>query len=175
MKLTSHYGDVILSAMASPITSLTIVYSTVCSGADQIKRQSSASLAFVRGIHRWPVNSPHKWPVSRKIFPFNDVIMYPLWIVKAAVKWTIGNTPFNILLTPLLTYIKWVDFGNKVLFKTYYQKTFIENIFRMLSICKWRKRFPWWRHMLWKRFPIYWPFYRVYGESEPEDCPRKEG
>ena len=37
--------------------------------------ESSASLAFVRGIHRWPVNSPHKWPVTRKMFPFDDVIM----------------------------------------------------------------------------------------------------
>ena len=34
--------------------------------------------AFVRGIHRWPVNSPHKWPVTRKMFPFDDVIM-SLW------------------------------------------------------------------------------------------------
>ena len=60
----SHYGDVIMSAMASQITSLTFVYSTVYSGADQRKHQSSASLAFVRGIHRWPVNSPHKGPCS---------------------------------------------------------------------------------------------------------------
>ena len=37
--------------------------------------QSSASLFFVRGIHQWPVNSPHKWPVTRKMFPFDDVIM----------------------------------------------------------------------------------------------------
>ena len=50
--------------------------STVCSGADQRKHQSSASLAFVRGIHRWPVNSPHKGPVTRKMFPFDDVIMW---------------------------------------------------------------------------------------------------
>ena len=57
------------------ITSLTIVYSTVYSDADQSKHQSSASLAFVRGIHRGPVNSPHKWPVTRKMFPFDDVIM----------------------------------------------------------------------------------------------------
>ena len=55
-----HYIDVIMSAMASQITSLTIVYSTVYSVVDQRKYQSSASLAFVRGIHRWPVNSPHK-------------------------------------------------------------------------------------------------------------------
>ena len=52
-----------------------IVYSTVYSGADQRKHQSSASLAFVRGIHRGPVNSPHKWQVMRENFPFDDVIM----------------------------------------------------------------------------------------------------
>ena len=70
-----HYNDVIMGAMASQITTLTIVYSTVYSGADQRKHQSSASLAFVRGIHRGPVNSPHKWPVTRAIITFDDVIM----------------------------------------------------------------------------------------------------
>ena len=71
-----HYGDVIMGTVAYQITRLTIVYSTVYSGADQRKHQSSASLAFVRGLHRRPVNSPHKWPVTRKISPFDDVIMY---------------------------------------------------------------------------------------------------
>ena len=71
----NHYSDVIMGAVASQITSLTIVYSTVYSGADQRKHQSSASLAFVCGIHRWPVNSTHKGPVSRKMFPFDDVII----------------------------------------------------------------------------------------------------
>ena len=61
-----HYNDVKMSAVASQTTSLTIVYPTVYSGTDQRKHQSSASLAFVRGIHRWPVSSPHKWPVTRK-------------------------------------------------------------------------------------------------------------
>ena len=70
-----HYNGVIMGAMASQITSLAIVYSTIYSGADQRKHQSSASLAFVRGIHRWPVNSPHKGPVARKMFPSDDVIM----------------------------------------------------------------------------------------------------
>ena len=65
-----------MMAMASQITSLTIVYSIVYSVADQRKHQSSASLAFVRGIHRWPVNSPHKWPVTRKMFPVDNVIMW---------------------------------------------------------------------------------------------------
>ena len=70
-----HYNDVIMSATASQITSLTIVYSTFYAGADQRKHHSSASLAFVMGIHRWPVNFPHKGPVTRKMFPFDDVIM----------------------------------------------------------------------------------------------------
>ena len=55
-----------MSAMASQITSVWIVCSTVCSGADQRKHQSSVSLLFVRGIHRWPVDSPHKWPVTQE-------------------------------------------------------------------------------------------------------------
>ena len=71
----SHYDDVIMSQMASQITSLTIVYSTIYSDADERKHQSSASLAFVKGLHRGPMNSPHKWPVTRKMFPFDDVIM----------------------------------------------------------------------------------------------------
>ena len=71
-----HYTDVIMGSIASQITSLTIVYSAVYSGADQRKHQSSASLAFVRGIHRGPVDSPHKGPVTRKMFPFDDVIMF---------------------------------------------------------------------------------------------------
>ena len=70
-----HYDNVIMDAIASQITSLTIVYSTIYSDADQRKHQSYASLAFVWGIHRGPVNSPHKWPVTRKMFPFDDVIM----------------------------------------------------------------------------------------------------
>ena len=62
-------------AIASQITGVSIVYSTVCSGADQRKHQSSASLAFVRGNHRRPLNSRHKGPVTRKMFSFHDVIM----------------------------------------------------------------------------------------------------
>ena len=64
-----------MGAVASQITSLTIVYSTVVSDADQRKHQNSASLALVRGIHRGPVNSPHEGPVTRKMFLFDDVIM----------------------------------------------------------------------------------------------------
>ena len=62
-----------MGAMTSQITSLTILYSTVYSGTDQGKHQSSASLAFERAIHRSPLISPHKWPVTRKMFPFDEV------------------------------------------------------------------------------------------------------
>ena len=71
-----HYRDVKMSTMASQITGVSIVCSTVCSDADRRKHQSSASLAFMRRIHRWSVNSPHKRPVTRKMFPFDDVIMF---------------------------------------------------------------------------------------------------
>ena len=71
-----HYSDVIMDTMTSQITSLTIFYSTVYSGADQRKHQSPASMAFVRGIRRWPANSPHKGSATRKIFPFDDAIMW---------------------------------------------------------------------------------------------------
>ena len=74
-----YYNDVIMSLMASQITILAIVYSTVYSDADQGKYPSSASLVFVWGIHRGPVNSPHKWPVTRKMFPFDDVVMEGNW------------------------------------------------------------------------------------------------
>ena len=76
----AHYNDVIMGAMASQITSLAIVYSIVYSGADQRKHQSPASLAFVLRIHRLPVNSRHKWPVTRIIFPFDDVIMTKVFV-----------------------------------------------------------------------------------------------
>ena len=71
----TYYNDVIMGVIASQITSLTSVYSTIYSGVDQRKHQSSALLAFVRGIHRGPVNFPHNWPVTRKMFSFDDVIM----------------------------------------------------------------------------------------------------
>ena len=73
--VSSHYDDVIMTMLASQITSLQVVYSIVYSGVNQRKHQSSASLAIVRGIHRGPVNFPHKWPVTRKMFRFEDVIM----------------------------------------------------------------------------------------------------
>ena len=73
-----------MGVMASQITSLTIAYPTVRSVADQRKHQSSTSLVFVRGIHRSPVNSPRKSSVTRKMCPFDDVIMLKekTWIMR---------------------------------------------------------------------------------------------
>ena len=92
----NHHNDVIMGSMASQITSLTIVYSTVYLGADQGKHRRSASLAFVRGIHRWPVNSPHKWPVTRKMFPLDDVIMTCFC----------HNTPQMVQVKYMITHLK---------------------------------------------------------------------
>ena len=74
-----HYSVVIMGTMVSQITSLLIVYSTVYSGADQRKHQTSASLAFVRGINRWPVNFRHKGPVTWKMFPLDDYHESDTW------------------------------------------------------------------------------------------------
>ena len=103
-----------MDAMASQITSLTIVYSTVYSVEDQRKHQSSALLAFVRGIHRWPVNSPHKWPVTRKTFPFDDVIMRTSAVIIPQVDlrtFTPGEPHRNIVLDE----IRWniIKFGHR--------------------------------------------------------------
>ena len=70
-----HYNDVIMSAMGYQITDVSTVCTTGCSGADQRKHQSSGLLAFAKGIHRWPLNSPQIGPLTRKIFSFHDVIM----------------------------------------------------------------------------------------------------
>ena len=89
-----------MGMMVSQITSLTIVYSTVYSGEDQREHQSSTSLAFVRGIYRWPVNSPHKSPVTRKIFPFDDVIMVKDYVIFWA----------HVKYTPIIMHMGWALF-----------------------------------------------------------------
>ena len=94
-----YYSDVIMSAMASQITGISFAYSTVCSGADQRKHQSSESLYFLGGIHRRPVNSPHKRPVTRKMFPFDDVIMRASRPGKICVSttWTLSVSEILVL------------------------------------------------------------------------------
>ena len=99
------YSDVIMRAMASQITGVSIVFSTVCSDADQRNHQSSAPLAFVRGIHRWSVNSPHKWPVTRKMFPLDDAIVWfqvlAAWVTDHHIHrrhWRVGNHPLTKIL-----------------------------------------------------------------------------
>ena len=107
-----HYGDVMMTRMASWITSLTIVYSIVYSGVDQRKLQSSASLAFVRWIHRRPVNSPHKWPVTRKMFPFDDVIMHTIFYEYC--KCQLCTRP------SAATMLTWLDLLHKIILRNTY-------------------------------------------------------
>ena len=79
-----HYNYVIMSLMVFQITSLTIVYSIVYSSVFQRKHQSSAPLAFEWGIHRSPVNSPHKWQVTRKYFHLMTS-SWEFWVYVACV------------------------------------------------------------------------------------------
>ena len=137
-----------MTTMTSQITSLTVVYSIVYSDADQRKHQSSASLAFVRGIHQSPVNSPHKGLVSRKMFPFHDVIMRKvteLWyarifeichVVETLTKWlSHGKTYKNrsrairllkhfrvYIYTYIYIYIRVIHEKHKVIWNIYMAK-----------------------------------------------------
>ena len=100
-----HYNDVIMDTIASQIISLTIVYSTVYSV--QIKENTKAPRhwAFVRTIHRGPVNSPHKWLVTRKMFPFEDVIMSNLtWVVFVMACVEVSVLTHDVIVTPSVVY-----------------------------------------------------------------------
>ena len=87
-----------MSAIASQITSITIVYWTVDSDADQRKHKSSASLGFWAGNSPGTGEFPHKWPVTRKIFPFDDI----MWMLSHTappmqfMSWS-TMTKFNLL------------------------------------------------------------------------------
>ena len=135
-----HYNDVITSAMASQITSLMIVYSTVYSGTDQIKYQSSASLAFVEGIHWWQVNSPQRGWVTRKMLPFDDVIMDSAHSRKITMTKLRSDCTHERHPIPC-------TYGQAMGCLSFY-----EVIRRKMT-----RIYPWWRHQ-WKHFPRYWPF-----------------
>ena len=100
-----------MSTMASQITSLTIVYSTVYARCRSKKLQTSASLAFVRGIHRSPVNSPHKRPLMQKKFPFDGTIINFGSATKGALKHCSDVTWTSWCLRPLATWAFIQHFG----------------------------------------------------------------
>ena len=107
---TSPMGKYTKSLMLSP-ASLTIVYSIVYSGEDQRKHQSSTSLAFVRWIHQGLMNSLHKWPVTQKMFPLDDVTMDSvdwLWLSDDIWQHRSGTTQAQVMaccLTPPSHYL----------------------------------------------------------------------
>ena len=87
-----HYSDAIMSVMASQIIAVSIVCSTVCSGAE--RHQGSASLAFVTGIHRWTMVSPHKSNAeNEKMFSFDDVVICHMF---RTVLWSIYSYLCNV-------------------------------------------------------------------------------
>ena len=130
-----------MGTMASQISSLANVYSTVHSGVDQRKHQSPASLVFVWGIYQWLVNSSHKWPVTRKMFPFDNVMMqsinmwwcskirevknfkWSFWILRAFSEFfeMRENVPVSILMLQ-------AEMSDNIEVPKYY--------------------FPWWRHQM---------------------------
>ena len=126
-----------MGSKACQITSLTIVYPTVYSGADHRKHQSSVSPAFVRGIHRWPVNSPYKGPVSRKMFPFDDVIMRTVFVHRLAIIGCYCSGETNPAKTKKLTGFRPLDISLKVMVH--------DDVIR------------------WKYFPRYWPLMQSFG------------
>ena len=98
--LAPHYSDVIMSAMASEITGVLVVYSTVCSVADQRKHQSSASLVCVGEIHRWPVNScSHRWIPRTKA---SDAEHASIW-------WRHHGNRKNTCRRPVLLHEMWTE------------------------------------------------------------------
>ena len=106
---TRHYSDVKTSVLVAQITGVSIVYSTVFAGADQRKHQSSASPAFVRGIHRWPVNSPHKGLVLREMFPLDNVIMSQGFSVENSItssfRWFAWRSLFSFVRVGIARYL----------------------------------------------------------------------
>ena len=126
-----------MSAIASQITNLTFVYSTVYSDTDETKHQSSASLAFVRVLHRWLVNSPHEGPVTRKMFPFDDVIMI---------------LPDGLFLLPGYAMSHKYSPVFVIVFKIVIQCILIflgiHVVYAPSGLLHWRWVNPWWRHQM---------------------------
>ena len=121
-------------------------------GADQRKHQSSASLAFVRGNHRGPGNSPHKWPVTRKMCPFNDVIMtiqsVTLYIIELSLynrKCFFINIAHSWNVFPLFTWK--ICFTSQIPTISYPQPLF----FQKQSLTVWILT-----QIRWQRLLIYW-------------------
>ena len=178
-----HYTDVIMTTIASQITSLTVVYSTVYSGADQ-RKQNSASLAFVRRIHRWPVNSTHEGPVTRKMFPFDDVIMMgiePLGIIFREISMGLialdEELPWYPCLWQMLQYNEDIDTivacpPIRGLFN--FTSDFLHSSHPSLhiSMCWHIDRYNHDAVIKWKHFPRYWPFVRGIHRS-PVKSPHK--
>ena len=156
-----------------------MVCSTIWSDADQRKPQSSASLAFVRGIHRRSANSPHKRPVTRKMFPFDDVIMEP------HLRWTFHEP----------TYITGYLYHAVICSRFFLIVTMFYDIFLQMTAQKCKNMYHKSTYILesdneatqnkaqdytylhddvikWKHFPHHWPFVRGIHWSQV-DSPHK--
>ena len=155
-----------MSAMTSQVTTLTIVYSNVYSGADQRKHQSPASLAFVRGIQRCQVNFPNKGSVTRIMSPFDDVIMRICFVfyhdrcaVCYGLLYCITTVPESMRVVSRLqetrsVFIFQVIFANPIEWEKHLNPKMHDDV------------------MKWKHFPRYWPYVRGIHRS-PVNSPHK--
>ena len=178
-----------MSAMASQITSSSIVYSTVSSGADQRKHQSPAPLAFVSWIHRWPVNSPHKEPVTRIFFSFDNVIMFtsitsihsptlthPHPPSRSFTRSLLLTNPLNQSLTVTRSFIHSPShsFIHSWLTHSLIHPLTLDRRLRSSTWSRWAALFALFHDnvMKWKHFPRDWPFVSGIHRS-PVDFPHK--
>ena len=176
-----------MSVMMSEITGISFVYSTLCSGTDERKHQSSTSLAFVRGIHRWPGNSLHKGPVMLKMFPFDDFIMDKSKMVQAIAWQTVAAAISKLFMTSMISHHllltrwslekSWGNFSITILrvliwshpsMSIYLGKQ--QLLLQILIQCTVE-----WLHddvIKWKHFPRHWTFVRGIHRS-PVNSPHK--
>ena len=173
-----------MSAMPSQITGVLIVYPTVCSGADQREHESSASLAFTRGIHRWPVNSPHKGPVTQKLFPSDDIIMnldlVTTLIIVIYLQSAIQHQwkhPCEQSRTQIETRAKWSPSAGDFFQIHFYERMCLSNQISLNCFSKGlvdKKSAPAVHDdvIKWKPFHHYWPFVGGIHRS-PVDSPHK--
>ena len=173
-KRSAHHSDLIMGAMASQPTGVSIVYLIVCSGVDQRKYQSFASLAFVRGIRQLPMNFPHKGRVTRNMFPFDDVTMHFLNTCSVTdfyrqvlrklecIKATCAILHYNNYIGSALEVLQFC--AKPSILSNYIMMSWHRNAFSIAG--------PHDDVIKWKHFPRYWTFGRGIHWS-PRDSPHK--
>ena len=176
-----HQSDITMSTMASQITGIWTVCSAVCSGVHQIKHQSSAPLAFVRGTYRCPLDSIHNGPEYVSIWWRHHAITS----TSALRQLSLSTTRPLVQSVSNLTAMKpstlpqpcWESTQHKLsLMRTicscYHVIVLHRHSLSLLCVTLTTKTLPRDDAIGWKRLPCYWPFMRGIQRS-PVDSPYK--